>query len=102
MAQERRVIRWPDDDLAAAHAFADIVIGLAGKIESHATNTERAEALTSAALKTQVDRAWLQAGVAVAVRNLARQAGADRSIAVGDLVPQNNRLPHVEGRRGIL
>ncbi len=43
--------RRADDDFAAAHAFADVVVGFAGEDEADARGEEGAEALAGAALE---------------------------------------------------
>ena len=71
-------------DAPARQAFAAVVVGVADQVERHALRQERAEALAGRAGKADVDRVIGQALVAVALRDLARQHGADRAVDVAD------------------
>ena len=76
--------RRPDDDAAARQALADIVVGVAFELEGDAAREQRAEALAGGAGELDVDGVVRQAGVAVALGDLAREHGAGGAVGVAD------------------
>ena len=70
--------------LAARQALADVVVALADEIERDAARGPGAEALPGGAGQRQPDGVLGQAGVAVALGDLARQHGAGGAIDVAD------------------
>jgi len=53
----RHTWRGHDDELAAGHALADVVVGLAGQFDLDAARKEAAERLAAAAAQVQRDGA---------------------------------------------
>ena len=76
--------RRPDHDAAARETLADIVVAFAFELEGDALGEERAEALAGGALEADVDGVVGQAGVAVALGDLAREHGAGGAVDVAD------------------
>jgi hypothetical protein len=74
-----------DDDAAAGQALADIVVGFAFELEGDAAREPGAEALAGGALEADVDGVVGQAGMAVALGDLARQHRAGGAVDVADL-----------------
>src|SRR5690606_28154406 len=97
-----RLGRRADDDLAAGHALADVVVALAVEQHAHARREERAEALPGAALEAQRQRAVGQPGLAVARADLARQRRANGPVDVGERVGQLDRRAALDRRAGVL
>ncbi len=94
--------RRDEDDLAAAHALADIVVALPGELDADAPDEERAEALARAAAEVEFERAVGQPFVAVAVGDLAGELRADTAVGVADLVFEAGLAPGLEAALGIL
>ena len=78
------VVRRADDDAAARQALADIVVAVADQVEGDAARQEGAEGLAGRAGQLDRDRVVLQALVAEALGDLARQHGAGRAVDVAD------------------
>ena len=72
------------DDAPAGEAFAEIVVGVAFKLERDAVGNECAEALAGRAVEVEVDGAVGQSGGAVAARDFAAQHGADGAVHVAN------------------
>src|SRR5262249_28197745 len=75
LRHEPAVGRWPNDDAATREALADIVVGVALKLEGHAAREPGAEALPGSPCEGHVDGVIGQALVAIAFRYLAREHG---------------------------
>ena len=74
--------RRPHDDAAARQALADIVVALALEFEGDAAREPGAEALPGGAGQLDVDGVVRQAGMAVALGDLARQHRAGGAVGV--------------------
>ena len=85
------VSRRIDDQPAARETLADIVVGLAFELQRHALGHEGPEALAGRAGELHVDRVVRQAGVAVALGDLARQHGARGAVDIGDRQLERDR-----------
>ncbi len=72
------------DDAAAGEAFAQIVVGVAFKLERDALRNECAEALAGRSAEFEVDGAVGQAGGAVTARDFAAQHGAHGAVHVAN------------------
>src|SRR5439155_9120978 len=77
--------RRPDDDPAAAHRLADVVVRLPRQLELDARGEERAEALAGGAGETGADAAGRRLP-RERPSDLAAEPRADGSVAVPDLV----------------
>ena len=86
------------DELAARQALADVVVTLADEIERHAMRQQRAEALAGGAVEAHPDRVLGQAGMAIALGDLAGQHGAGRAVQVADREVELDRLLLLERR----
>src|SRR6266513_320249 len=75
--------KWPDHNLAATQALADVVVRLAFEVQVHARQRKGAEALAGAAVKAQPNRL---AGprAAVDARDLTGDARADSEVMIAD------------------
>ena len=89
------VVRRADDHQTAAHALADVVVGLAGQVELDAVGQERREALPGRAGEADPGGAAGRQR-AVLQGDGARQGGADGPVGVADLVGQVDvvAVPH--------
>ncbi len=94
--------RGDEGDLAAAHAFADVVVGFAGELDVYALHEEGAEALACGAVEFESEGAVGQAGVAVAVGDFAGEFGADAAVDVFDVVTEGEFAASAQGGFGIL
>ena len=83
----------------ARQPLADIVIAVAGQLQRHAAGQEGAEAAAGRAGEANGDGVVRQPGMAVFLRNLPGQHGADGAIEVADRLFQPHRLA-VLHRRG--
>ncbi len=75
-------------ELAAGHALADVIVGLALEQHPHPGCQERAKALARAAFEPQGDRVFWQAGLAKVSADLARKRRADGAVGIADRVAQ--------------
>src|SRR5690606_18580166 len=82
---EDAVLRRRDHQLAAGHALAHVIVGIAFQIEVEATGIPDTEALPSSALETEGDGCVLHALVAMHASDLTGHATADGAVAVADL-----------------
>src|SRR6185295_15899298 len=94
-----RFLRRIDDDAPARKPLADVIVGIALELESHAVREPRAEAAPGAALELRVDRVRRKAGMAVAPRHLAREHRADGAVAVVDRALDEHGAPGLERAR---
>src|SRR5690606_33530261 len=85
LSLQRAAGRRHDDQLAAGHAFADVVVGVAFQAQVQATGVPHAEALAGGALEAEGDRRVLHALVAVLLGDLAGNPRADGAVAVADV-----------------
>src|SRR5690606_1075042 len=74
-----------DDDLAATHALADVVVGFTDEAELHAGESKCAEALACGAGEVDFDLTVAKSLVAVEEGNLPRQTSADGAVGILDL-----------------
>src|SRR5690554_2121266 len=88
-----------DDYLAAIHAFAHVVVGIAFEIEVQATCVPYAKALPGHTAETQRDRSILKACFRVTPGNLARGKHRHRAIPVTD---GEGKLPTTFVSHGLL
>src|SRR5690606_31841331 len=101
LALERAAFRRTDHQLAAGHALADVVVGIAFDVHVQAAGIEHTEALAGGADKTHLDRRLFHAEVAVTAGDFTGQPRAERAVAVGDAVVERtaagvlNRRQHV-------
>mmetsp|Transcript_84330 Transcript_84330/g.217162 ORF Transcript_84330/g.217162 Transcript_84330/m.217162 type:complete len:241 (+) Transcript_84330:2188-2910(+) len=84
MALERRLTRLVDDQPASAEALANVVIGVALKLERDTRREEVAKGLARAALEVHVDRVVGQALCAKAARELEAEDATDGPVNVAD------------------
>lgn len=81
MAAEGGADRWTHRDAAAGHAFADIVVGVAGQGQLDAAGVPDAEALPGGAGEVRLDRIGRHALIAVHVGDSAdSMAPTERSV----------------------
>src|SRR5690606_34440848 len=74
-----------DYQLAAGHALADVVVGIAFQEQVKATSVPHAKALACRALEAEGDRCILHALVAMQTRNFAGNTRTDGAAAVADI-----------------
>ena len=82
---ERAAGRRGDHQLAAGHALADVVVGVAFQVQVQAAGVPDAEALPRRALEAEGNRRVLHALVAVLLGDLAGHARTDGAVAVADV-----------------
>ena len=82
--QEARGLGRIGDDAAAGEPFAEIVVGVAFKLERDALRNECAEALAGRAAELEVERAVGQSRGTEAARDGAAQHGADGAVHVAN------------------
>ena len=86
-----------DHELAARQALADIIIGLAFELERHAMGDPGAEALARRALQLDVDRVVGKPGMAVLLRDHARQHRAGGAVDALDRALDAHGLSRLDG-----
>ena len=91
-----------DDDAAARKTFADIVVGVAGKLQGNAARQPAAEALAGGSLHENMDGVVIKARMAIAVGNLTRQHGADGAVDVADRHFDLDRRLTFQGRARLI
>ncbi len=94
---EAAVGRRVDHQLAARHALADVVVGVALEIELQPAHVPHAEALPRRALHADRQRVGGHAEVAVAARDLTREPCADGAVIVPHLVEEGAAAPLFDG-----
>src|SRR5690606_17093785 len=82
---ERRIARWIYHQLAAGHALADIVVGIAFQIHMQTTGVPDTKTLAGRARQTQHDRRVGHAEIAITFGDFPGQARPDRTIAIADV-----------------
>src|SRR5262249_58749303 len=95
------VLRRAPDDAAAAHALADVVVGLALESQLHAGRQEGAQALARRARQLRAHTSGRRL-CAEAAADLAPEPASDRAVAVRDLVPDLDEARLLERRRRLL
>src|SRR5690606_206825 len=93
VADDGRILRFEgaarrrhDDEFAARHALADVVVGFTGQMHVQATGIPHAPALADGTGQTQVDGRIDHALVAVAFGDLAGQTRTNGAVVVLHLV----------------
>src|ERR1700735_5594898 len=81
---EIRMSVGPQDDLAAGHSFADIIVGLALEIEVQAADIPDSETLAGGTSQVHDQGRGVHAGVAPAAGDLAGGSRADGAIEIID------------------
>src|SRR5690606_27073122 len=76
--------RRSDDQLAAGHALADIVVGVPFQVHVQSAHVPYPEALSGSALEAEGDWRGSHALVAVTPRDLAGSPDTDRTVVIGD------------------
>src|SRR5690606_38997089 len=76
--------RRSDDQLAAGHALADIVVGVPFQVHVQSAHVPYPEALSGSALEAEGDWRGSHALVAVTPGDLAGYPGTDRTVAIGE------------------
>src|SRR5438552_6322461 len=87
-----------NNDPTAGQALADIVIGVAVRLERDPARQERTKAPPGSAAEAHPDRVRRQTGMAIASRELARQHRSDSAMDIADLALDAHRLALVERR----
>src|SRR5690606_18753597 len=75
--------RRSDDQLAAGHALADVVVGVPFQVHVQSAHVPYTEALSGSALEAEGDGRGSHALVAVTPGDLAGYPGTDRTVAIG-------------------
>src|SRR5690554_620054 len=83
---ENTAAGWLDDQFAASHAFAHIVVSIALKNQIKPTNVPDTKALARSAHKTQGYWRVCHSLVAVLCRNLTGKSRTNRAVAVSDAI----------------
>ena len=91
-----------DDDLTAAHSFADVIICFTHKRQANTVHKECAEALSGTAAKAKVDRLFREPAVAILIRNDSRQLRADGAVRIPNAVMPDHRDFLINGIAHIL
>jgi hypothetical protein len=99
---EGDVLRGFDDDLAARHALADVVLRLTLQGQLHTADVKHPERLPGHPAEVILNGGWRQSSVAVNTGDLSGQARADRALAVGDRVASAERFTRRDGLDGVL
>src|SRR5215213_10077887 len=92
------VRRRPHHDAPAGKTLADVVVGLALEIESDAGGEPGAEGLAGGAAQLDGDAAVGKPGMAVALRDLAREHRAGRPVDIRDALHEHDRPLALERR----
>src|SRR5262249_24937484 len=105
VAEQHRIarvpLRRPDDDAAAAHALADVVVRLADELELDAPGEERAEALSCRPLEARPHTPGRRRR-AEHPADHAAQARAHGAIVAADRVPRLDDARTFERRRDVV
>src|SRR4051812_43051235 len=78
-----------DDDLAAVHAFAHVIIRFAQQGQANAVHEERAERLSRAAIEGQINGRGRQSTIAALISDLSREVRAYVAVNILDLITSN-------------
>ena len=81
---ERAALGRTDHHLAAGHALADVIVGVAFQVQMQTTGVEHTETLPGGAGEARPDRRVVHAQVAVVLGDFAGHGGAHGAVAVGD------------------
>src|SRR6201999_1804152 len=100
--REIRSRRRPQDDTAAGHAFADVVIGFALEIEMQAACVPHPEALSGRTLQIDDQGRGAHARVAPAAGDLAGDPRADRAVEIIHGVYKTSAALAVDRRAHVL
>src|SRR5262249_21151692 len=87
------IARVAQNDLAARHALADIVVGVTLEMQVQAAGVPHTKALPDIACQAHGQRRILHPIVTPAPRNLPGHAGANRAVEVANLVTPLATLP---------
>ena len=87
-------------DASAAESFAEIVVGLALKLEAYAMGEKRSEALSGRAFESDVNALVGQTLVAEFVGNQSRQHRAYSAVGVGDCIFERHFFAVADSRIG--
>ena len=91
----------PDDELAAGHALAHVVVGVALQVHVQPARVPDAEALTGGPGEAHDEWVLGHAVVTVAPRDLAGHARADGAVIIADLVAELTAAPGLDGAHGV-
>src|SRR5258707_1175914 len=90
----------PQNELAAGHPFADIVIGIAFEMHVHPTSVPHAKALTHVAGQPHGQRRILHCVVTPPPGDLTGETRTDGAVVIADLTPLA-ALPGLDGRQHV-